>query len=33
MKGDEDTKFMVSQTIKYSDGTETTTHFVENPDV
>lgn len=32
MKGDADTKYMVSSTHKYSDGTETVVNYTANPD-
>lgn len=32
MKGDKDTKHMVSSTHKYSDGTETIVNYVANPE-
>lgn len=32
MKGDPDTKYMVSSTHKYSDGTETIVNYNANPD-
>lgn len=32
MKGDEDTKYMVSSTHKFSDGTETVVNYKANPD-
>lgn len=32
MKGDADTKHMVSSTHKYSDGTETVVNYTANPD-
>lgn len=31
MKGDPDTKYMVSSTHKFSDGTETVVNYVANP--
>ncbi len=33
MKGDEDTKYLVSSTHKYSDGTETVVNYVANPNI
>lgn len=33
MKGDADTKYIVSSTHKYSDGTETTVNYVANPNM
>lgn len=31
MKGDKDTKYMVKQTMYFSDGTETTVEYKPNP--